>query len=438
MTAAGDVEPEAETPSRWGRYGGRPLFVLCLVGLVDAVDRGVVPAVLPKIQRDLHVSDSEAGLLYTTLIVATVLIAVPAGVLSDRKDRRVLITGVLAVWSVTTALAAGVQRFWQLLVLRSFLGAGDAVNDPAVQSLVADYYPGEVRGRAYAFQRIAPTAGLAVGTALGAGIAALFGWRVAVLAIALPGITVALLVRKLPLPPRGASDEVLEARESMGGWAAVRETLAVPSVRYLLVAAAVINGILSAIGFWALSYHVRSSGLSEAASGGIVGGLVLLGAIGGGIGGGLLTDRYRGRVSGWPMVLAGLVTGAGAILMEITFFDGIPVYTVRLPLQVLGIALIVAALPPVTVVAAEVVPPHLRGTSFGLLKLFANVLGAIAPWVIGAIADTHRFLDHEGERVGDLGYAFRWVTPLVVLGSVLLLLGRRRYDADHARANAAA
>jgi MFS family permease len=409
--------------------------VLCLVGLVDAVDRGVIPAVLPKIQKDLHVSDSEAGLLYTTLIVATVLIAVPAGIISDRKDRRVLITGVLAVWSIATALAAGVQKFWQMLVLRSFLGAGDAFNDPSVQSLVADYYPKEIRGKAFAFQRIVPTAGTAVGTALGAGLAALFGWRVAVLAVAVPGITVALLVRRLPLPPRGAADEA-EEREALGSWAAVRETLGVPSVRYLLVATAVINGILSALGFWALSYHVRSSGLSEAASGGIVGGLVLLGAIGGGIGGGLLTDRFRDRVRGWPMLLSGLVTGSGTVLLVISFVDGVPVYPVRLPLQVLGIALVVASLPPITVVAAEVVPPHLRGTSFGLLKLFANVLGAVAPWLIGVIADTHTFLDHEGDPVGDLGYAFRIVCPFVLVGSGLLLYARRCYDADHARANA--
>jgi MFS family permease len=422
--------------SRWGRYGGRPLFVLCLVGLVDAVDRGVVPAVLPKIQRDLHVSDSAAGLLYTTLIVATVLIAVPAGVISDRKDRRVLITGVLAVWAVTTALAAAVQRFWQLLLLRSALGAGDAFNDPAVQSLVADYYVPEVRGHAYAFQRIAPTVGQGLGTALGAGLAALYGWRVAVLAVALPGITVALLVRRLPLPARGASDEHGQPLESMGGRAAVRAALCVPSLRYLLGATAVINGILSALGFWALSYHVRSSGLSEAAAGSVVGGLILLGAIGGGVGGGLLTDRFRHRVAGWPMLLSGLVTGGGTLLLVVSFLDGIPVYPVRLPLQVLGIALIVASLPPITVVAAEVVPPALRGTSFGLLKLFANVLGGVAPWIIGTIADTHRFVDPQGDRVGDLGFAFRWVAPLVLIGSGLLLLARRRFDADVALASA--
>ena len=38
-------------------------MVLCLVGLVDAFDRGVVPAVIEAIQRDLGFSDFEGGLL---------------------------------------------------------------------------------------------------------------------------------------------------------------------------------------------------------------------------------------------------------------------------------------------------------------------------------------------------------------------------------------
>ena len=105
--------------SRWGRYGGRPLVTLCLVGLVDAVDKGVLPGVLPALQRDLGISDAQAGLLQTALIVATLALAVPGGFLADRRDRRVLVTAVLGVWSLATALAAAAQSFWQLLTLRA-------------------------------------------------------------------------------------------------------------------------------------------------------------------------------------------------------------------------------------------------------------------------------------------------------------------------------
>jgi MFS family permease len=430
--------------SRWGRYGGRPLTVLCLVGLVDAIDKGVLPGVLPKVQRDLGISDAQAGLLYTSLIVATLLLAVPGGLLSDRRDRRVLVGGVLALWSVATALAAAVQSFWQLLSLRAVLGAGDAVNEPAVQSLVADYYPTEVRGRAYAFQRVVPTVGTGLGLGLGAALGAAFGWRVAVLAVAVPGITVALLVRRLPLPTRGGGDEttplepepVEDPVDAISTRQALRRLLAVPSLRALLLATAVINGVLTALGFWGVTYHVRESGMSAGKAGGVAGGLILLGAIAGGILGGQATDRYRHRFSGWPLLLGAIVTGSGAIVLTASFLDGIPVYAVRLPLQTLGVALVVAALPPLTVMTAEVVPGALRGAAFGLLKLCANGLGAIAPPLIGRIADSRSFTMPDGEVVGDLGHAFRITAPLVLVGAVLLLRGRRHLDADVARASA--
>jgi MFS family permease len=432
--------------SRWGRYGGRPLLALCLVGLVDAVDRGVLPGVLPKIQRDLHISDGEAGLLNTAVIVATVLLAVPGGLLSDRRDRRILIGLVLGLWSAATALASAVQSFWQLLGLRAALGAGDAVNDPAVQSLVADYYPQKVRGRAYAFQRVVPTVGTGLGVGLGAALGAAFGWRVAVLAVALPGLAVALLVRRLPRPVRGGAEDetpledvpsAAEVVTAIPTRQALRQLLAVPSLRVLLLGTALINGILTALGFWGVTYHVRASGMSEGSAGGIAGGLILLGAVGGGILGGQLTDRLRHRISGWPMLLGAVVTGSGTLLLMVSFLDGIPVYGVRLPLQTLGVALVVAALPPLTVVTAEVVPAQLRGAAFGLLKLCANALGAVAPPLIGVLADSHRFAMPDGEVVGDLGYAFRLTAPLVLVGSALLLIGRRHLDNDIVAASAA-
>jgi hypothetical protein len=293
---------------------------------------------------------------------------------------------------------------------------------------------------------VVPTVGTGLGLGVGAALGAAFGWRIAVLAVAVPGITVALLVRRLPLPKRGASDEttpldpepVHEAVVAIATRDALRRLLAVPSLRALLLATAVINGILTALGFWGVTYHVRASGMSEGKAGGVAGGLILLGAVAGGILGGHATDRYRQRFSGWPLLLGALVTGGGTILLFASFLDGIPVYAVRLPLQTLGVALVVAALPPLTVTTAEVVPAALRGAAFGVLKLCANGLGAIAPPVIGWIADTQKITMPDGDVVGDLGHAFRLTTPLVLVGAALLLLGRRHLDHDVAVASGAA
>jgi hypothetical protein len=134
------------------------------------------------------------------------------------------------------------------------------------------------------------------------------------------------------------------------------------------------------------------------------------------------------------MLLTAFVTAVGAVLLFVSFLDGLPVYAVRLPLQMVGVALVVSSLPPITCIAAEVVPAELRGTSFGMLKLGANVLSAIAPPVIGLIAETHMIRIHTGEVKGDLGFAFRCTTGVILIGSALMLLGTRHLDRDTARA----
>ena len=115
-----------------------------------------------------------------------------------------------------------------------------------------------------------------------------------------------------------------------------------------------------------------------------------------------------------------------------SFVDGIPVYSVRLPLQILGVALVVAALPPLTVITAEVVPPALRGTAFGLLKLCANVLAAVAPPSSGRWP-TRGGSASNGEVVGDLGSPSAG-HPADPHGLALLLYGRRHIQRDLERA----
>ncbi|MDP3711026.1 MAG: MFS transporter [Mycobacteriales bacterium] len=441
----------AAPKGKWGPYGRRPLVVLCLIGLVDAVDRGVLPGVIELVKDDLGLSDFQAGLLSSAIVVATLLVAVPGGLLADRRDRRTLMAIVLCLWSAATALSAGVRSFPQLFAVRSLLGVGDAINDPAAQSLVADYYPPAVRGRAYGWQRVVPTAGVAVGAVVGGVLGEAFGWRVAVLAVALPGLVVAVMVRRLPLPERGASDlpsvtatgappTLLPSQASpvlapLSTRQSLMACLRVPSLRALLFATSITTASLAALGFWGIAYHQRASGLSASKAAAVAGGAILVGAIIGGFGGGVLADRLRGRVKGAALLLGACTTAAGTVLLLLSFNDGIPVYGVRLPLQVLAVALIVAALPALTAMTTEVVRPHLRGTAFGLLKLFANLFAALTPPLIGFIADT-RQITVDGEETGDLGFAFRWTVWAVLLGSALLLYGRRHVEEDVRAASA--
>ena len=118
----------------------------------------------------------------------------PAGYLADRGKRTHIIALVLLSWGLISALNSLVQNLAQFIAIRAAFGIGETIDNPASQSLLADYYPTERRGRAYAAQRAAPLVGTAIGTGIGGVVSATFGWRWAFLIVGVPGSVIASAV----------------------------------------------------------------------------------------------------------------------------------------------------------------------------------------------------------------------------------------------------
>ena len=163
MAASAAEAPIGARPKKaktdWGKYGRNPVVILALVAFIDSVDRGILPGVLDDVQDDLGFSDFQAGFLGTAFVLAGFVAVLPAGYLADRYRRTRIIAIVLASWGAISALNAAVTSFVQFAIVRAILGVGETVDNPASQSLIADYYKPDLRGRAYAYQRVAPTVG---------------------------------------------------------------------------------------------------------------------------------------------------------------------------------------------------------------------------------------------------------------------------------------
>lgn len=469
VTADGRPEAERTPPSghgvvpsatggtnpRWGRYGSRPVWLLATVAFVDAVDKGILPGVLTKVQDDLGFSDSAAGLLGTAFILMGFIVALPAGYLADRYHRTRIIAVVLASWGVISALNGLVRNYWQFFIVRSTLGMADTIDNPASQSLIADYYPPSVRGRAYALQRVAPIVGTAAGTGLGGLVGALFGWRWAFVAVGVPGSLLALAIWRLPEPRRGENDvepsvlgdeaplaldidlsdvEALPTPATRDGfralWEDVKRALQVRTLRALMTGSAIAAGATGGIGFWAPAFYERHTTLSSGQAAGVTAGLILLGALCGTWAGGVVTDRLRQRDESAPMLVAGVAQFCGASLLMITFLP-VPL-VIRMGGQALGVALLVGGYPGLTAMISEVVPSSIRGISFSVNSFLAALASAASPVTIGFLAD--RFpITVDGEVKGHIANAFLCVTPLVLVGALVVLRGRRHVAGDRAR-----
>jgi MFS family permease len=418
----------------WGRYGHGPVRLLTMVALIDAIDRGILPGVLTKVQDDLGFSDTQAGVLGSVFVFTTFLVALPAGYIVDRYNRGRIIALVLASWGAISGLNAVVQSYWQFLGVRGMLGVAEAVNHPGSNSLIADFYPPAVRTRAYSFLRAAPIAGAAIGTGLGGLVGEVFGWRWAFLLVGVPGSLLAFRMLRMPEPRRGESDGAHMAELPRGVRALLRDVriaTSIPTLRSLMVGLAMATGALVGIGFWAPAFYERHAGLSSKQAAGLTGGLILIGALFGTLVGGRVADRMRGRYEGAPMLYAGVSLFVGTAIILPTFLP-VPLW-VRIPLSVPAVALIVSGLPALAAMIAEVVSPAMRGIAFSITTFFTAIAGAVSPLLIGFISD--RFpITVNGVEKGHLGNAFVCVLPIVMVGAIVVLRGRRHVVADTARA----
>jgi MFS family permease len=412
----------------WGRYGRRPITLLALVAFIDSVDRGILNGTVSKVQDDLGFSDFQAGLLASIVVVTGMLATLPSGYIADRRTRVRIIAAMLAIWGVISAFNAAVQLFWQFLLVRAVLGVAETIDNPASQSLIADYYPSQLRGRAYAFQRAAPTVGLAAGIGLGGGVAALLSWRWAFLIVGVPGSLLALNVWRLPEPARGEADGTAgEVSQAAGtAWrATVRDSLTVmriPVLRSVMIGTAISTGATAGFAFWATAFYERHTSLGQGGAAGIVGGIVLLGAVTGTLLGGSLSDRMKATDPSAPMLLAGVSQFIAGLLFAVTFLP-VPLW-VRLPGQVVAVLLLVAAFPALAAMGAEVVPADLRGIAAAATGLLSAMASALSPLLVGAIADQFKFRV-DGQLKGNLADAFLAVTPLILFGASVLLRGRK-------------
>lgn len=200
-------------------YSIYALAVLTLINVVNYLERNAIFALFEPIKRDLNLSDAHLGWLGSAYVLVFSVAALPVGVLSDLRSRTAVTAFGVALWSAFTSLGGLARGFTSLLVSRAMVGLGGAAANAAGTALVADYFTGTKRALAMSVF----TAGLALGGVTGilaAGqLEALYGWRVAFMALGIPGFALALMAARLRDPLKGGvlppvMDQLRELRGS--------------------------------------------------------------------------------------------------------------------------------------------------------------------------------------------------------------------------------
>jgi MFS family permease len=419
--------PDDDAPTTTGgRLAGRPaapLAVLALVNLVDQVDTNILRGVLPFIEDEFDTSDLQLGALGFAFVFINAIATIPAGWLADRVRRTRLIGFTLFSWSGLSALSAAAGSYLQLFAARASLGFGQAIDDPASTSLLADFYPAQVRGRVFSIQQVMNFLGGGLGLALGAYVGEEHGWRWAFIAVGMPGSLVGLLVLRLREPVRGEADGVVAAPDPepalsvrelaasaySGLRADLRMIFGIRTMRFVLVGVSTLLFTVAGVGYWLAVYHNRYSGFTEKEAAGVAAGVLALAGIIGTLYGGRVTDRVYGVSPAGRITLVSNAILVCAVLFAVSF--AVPWVPFRLLLQFCGVLSIASAFPGLRASMMDVTPVQARGVSSSAFALTSTLFGtALAPPFVGLLSDL----------TGSLVAAFYLVTPPVVVGSLIL------------------
>jgi MFS family permease len=217
-----------DAPPSGGPYAHLVLAVLVLVYVFNFIDRNILSILAEDIKADLGVTDAELGFLYgTAFAVFYAVFGIPLARFADVWVRRSLVSAGLLFWSAMTALSGLARSFSMLALCRIGVGIGEASASPAAYSMLSDYYHPRHRATVIGIYSSGVYLGGGIGIFLGGAILdgwaaaypdpalapfGLKGWHVAFMAVGLPGILLAGVVRMLREPMRGQSEGLVTPR----------------------------------------------------------------------------------------------------------------------------------------------------------------------------------------------------------------------------------
>ena len=393
------------TPSQW-----RALFAAQAGWMLDAMDVLLYTFALTTIQKEFKFDSATAGGLASVTLLASAVGGILFGIIADYVGRTKALVATILIYSFCSAGTATAQNLWQLILWRSLLGLGMGGEWSSGAVLVSETWPDEHRGKAIGIMQ----SGWALGYILAAIVSAIvlpsFGWRALFLVGVLPALLTIWIRRRVPEPEIWKAGQTVSLSLSSFLKEKLSEIFKPALLRRTLIATLVTSFVLFAYwglftwlpGFLSKPILQGGAGMSIVkTSGWII--PMQIGAFFGYLSFGFIADRFGRK----PAFIFYLITAA--IL--------VPIYGQMARndkvLMILGpfigffgsgyFSLFGAML-------AELFPTKVRGTGQGFAYNAGRAFSALAPSIIGGLADIY-----------GIGSALALTSTFFLIGAIMIL-----------------
>lgn len=355
----------------------RKVFVLLfLTQLVVIMDRMASHFLGPFLVRDLHLTPPQVGALAAATGVCWAVSALGFGIVADRVGRRAVLIPAVLVFSLCSVLSAFARDFGELLLARALLGLAEGPCFAVTMALAQAWAPEGQRARWIGRVNSAGPLAACITPLFVTQMALWWDWRIGFLAVALPGLVLAVMLwRHVHEPPPAATGLHAEVAQS------ARSVFAKPQLWLCLTGAFGLVASVMPFVVFAPLYLTQQVGMDVPTSSALMSTVGLGGVLWGFFGTGLADRIGRQRA----FVLLGTLNAVQVLLFLV------PGLLAR-PMLLGTLALLCASGPAVGALVMAVVPSEIAGrrdaaTAIGFVSIGAELVGgSLAPVMAGALA----------------------------------------------------
>jgi sugar phosphate permease len=135
------------------------LFGLCAMSFISYIDRVNISVAAPMIRKELGLSATELGLIFSAFAYPYAFMQIYGGWLADRFGPRLVLTILSALWALATVMTGISSGVASLVLWRVLVGVGEGSAFPAATRAFAFWMPAAERRR-HAADRSGDRAGL--------------------------------------------------------------------------------------------------------------------------------------------------------------------------------------------------------------------------------------------------------------------------------------
>ena len=273
-------------------YRWELLALLCLAFFLHQADRAIFGVVLPAIQGDLGLTNSQVGMIGSVLFLVLAVMMPIAGYVGDLCNRKWVVTCSLVFWSTATLCTGLTCGLIGLILLRSVATAwGESFYAPAAYPLIASFHK-STRTIAMSIHQASLYVAMMVSGVLAGHIADTWGWRSAFFLYGGCGILLGgVFVFRLQNAPPKQTVAGQKGPRRISPLEALAVLLRTPTALLITVSFTAVVLVSNAYVVWAPTFLQEKYQLSMTQAGGLAMFCQYLAALLGVLLGGVVSDR---------------------------------------------------------------------------------------------------------------------------------------------------